>query len=251
MAMPASKKSTRTRATRRPTPRIRTRELIDPRDPALKNAYTLLRQSFSRKERVRLSEWRGTMLEQKNQLATDVTWHLLVSEIDGRVVGLASGTYLGNVNLAMVGYLAIAPEVRALGIGTRLRARLRKLLERDARRITGRPLAAILGEVSPGNPWLATLARRPSVLVLDFPYYQPRMYVDDEPSPFMLYYESLGEVRERIPVGELRRILFSIWRRVYRVGRPLDRPAFRVMLRALAGRRTIGRTRSPQRTPVA
>ena len=63
------------------------------------------------------------------------------------------------------------------------------------------------------------------------------------PHPSCSTYESLTGVRDRMPVKELRRILYTIWRRIYRVGRPVDRRAFRAMLRALEGRRTIGRRR--------
>ena len=167
-----------------------------------------------------------------------------VAEEEGRVVGLASGTYLGNVNLGVIGYLAADRTTRSRGVGTRLRGHLRRRFARDAKRITGGPLEGIIGEVSADNPWLRALARRPEVLVLDFQYYQPRLYDDDEPSPFVLYYECLTRVRDRIPVKELRRILYTIWRRIYRVSRPVDRRAFRAMLRALENRRTIGRRRT-------
>jgi hypothetical protein len=157
------------------------------------------------------------------------------------VVGLNAGTYLGNINLGMIGYLAIAPMERSRGTGTRLRSRLHQYFERDARTLSDQPLDGIIGEVSAYNPWLRTLARRPNVLVLDFPYYQPRLTVGDKPSPFVIYYEQLQRIRSRMPVTELRRILYTIWRRGYRISRPLERPAFRSMLRAIQSRRNIGR----------
>lgn len=219
------------------------REIVDPGDPALRPAYALLTRTFHRSERVALREWIGSLRERASGLTSDVAWHLLVAEHRGKVVGLASGTYLGNVNLGVIGYLAMSPAVRSKGIGTRLRARLRQRFARDAERLAGRPLAAIIGEVSETNPWLRTLSGRPAVLVLDFPYYQPRLSDDDDPSPFLLYYESMGAPRTRLAVGELKRILYTVWRRIYRVSRPLDRPAFRLMLRSLNGRRTVGRRR--------
>ncbi|MEP7383967.1 MAG: GNAT family N-acetyltransferase [Gemmatimonadota bacterium] len=222
-------------------PRTTIRELADPTDPAVRQAYALLKQTFHRGERVAMREWIGSLEESQNRLPTDFAWHLLVAEEGGKVVGLASGTYLGNVNLGVIGYLAMDPAVRSLGIGSRLRARLRARFARDAERLSGRPLAAIIGEVSSTNRWLRSLASRPEVLVLDFPYFQPRLTKDDEPSPYILYYESLLGHPERLPVGELRRILYTVWRRVYRIDRPMDRPAFRVMLRELARRRTVGR----------
>ncbi len=220
---------------------IRIREITDPSDPSLTAAYSLLKQSFHASERVALSEWRGSLHEKSGGLHTDVAWHLLVAERDGIVVGLNSGTYLGNINLGMIGYLAISPTERSRGTGTRLRARLRKRFERDALTLRGQPLDGIIGEVSADNPWLKVLARRPNVLALNFPYYQPSLNENDKPSPFVLYYEQLQRVRTRVPIAEVRRILYTVWRRAYRISRPLDRPAFRAMLRALEGRRMVGR----------
>lgn len=224
---------------------IRIREIVDASDPALSGAYALLKQSFHASERVALAEWRGSLRESAGGLHTDVAWHLLVAERDGVVVGLNSGTYLGNVNLGMIGYLAISPTERSRGTGTRLRARLRKRFERDALVLQGEPLNGIIGEVSMDNPWLKVLERRPNVLALNFPYYQPSLNPSDRPSPFVLYYEQLRRVRTRVPVAEIRRILYTVWRRIYRVSRPLDQPAFRAMLRALDARRMVGRLAPP------
>lgn len=248
--MPPEPRVPRTSATAatRATPRTTIRELTNPADPALRRAYALLKQTFHRGERVALREWIGSLEESQHRLASDTAWHLLVAEQGTKVVGLASGTYLGNVNIGVIGYLAMVPEVRSQGIGSRLRVRLRTRFARDAERIAGTPLAAVIGEVSAKNRWLRSLASRPEVLVLDFPYFQPKLTEDDEPSPYILYYESLRGQRDRLPVGELRRILYTVWRRVYRIGRPLERPAFRLMLRALAKRRTVGRYKLKPRT---
>lgn len=223
--------------------RITIREVRDSTDPAVRAAYAILRATFAREERVAMREWVGSLREREAQVMSDLSWHLLVAERDGDVIGLASGTYVGSVNLGVIGYLATAPGLRARGLGSRLRDRLRRAFARDAARLAGRPLEGILGEVSRSNPWLRHLARRPEVLLLDIPYLQPRLYEDDQPSPFILYYESLQGVRARIPAAELRRILYAVWRRIYRIPRPLERPAFRAMLRALARRRWVGRLR--------
>ncbi|MBW7933067.1 MAG: GNAT family N-acetyltransferase, partial [Gemmatimonadaceae bacterium] len=168
---------------------------------------------------------------------------------DGEVIGLATGTFVGSVNVAMIGYLAMAPSIRGGGIGTRLRERLRHAFELDARRL-GRPLAAILGEVSHDNPWLRSLSRRPKVLVLDLPYYQPSLRFLDASSPFVLYFESCGPARQALPMLELRRILFAIWREGYRLARPLEHRAFRRMMRTLDERRLVGpHPDFPKRTP--
>ncbi|HEX6317156.1 MAG TPA: GNAT family N-acetyltransferase [Gemmatimonadaceae bacterium] len=219
---------------------LRIREIVSPDDPLLPDAYRLLRSTFHKNERVLLSEWKATLRERARQVWTDFAWHLFIAERNQRVVGLATGTYLGNVNVAVIGYLAIDRSTRAAGLGTRLRVRLRDAFRRDARQLAHRELDAVLGEVSATNPWLAALARRPSVLVLNFPYFQPRLYAEDQPSPFVLYFESIGRPRRWLAASELRRILYAIWRRAYRISRPLERPAFRRMLNALEGRRRIG-----------
>lgn len=219
---------------------IRIREVVDIDDPALRGAYRLLEEQFHREERVEFNDWTSTLGEMSAGLLTDITWHLFVAQQGDDIVGFVSGAYLGNVNIGVIGYLASVAEVRSRGIGTRLRARLRKQFERDALHIRGEPLQAIIGEVALDNPWLRTLAARDNVLVLDFRYFQPGLYAGDRASPFALYYESLREPRTRIPVAELRRILYTVWRRVYRISRPLERPAFRAMLRSFGTRRSIG-----------
>jgi len=167
---------------------LRIREITDPRDVALTSAYRLLSKSFSPGERVDKRDWVGSLRENAEHVLSDVAWHLIIAEdADGTVLGLVSGTYLGNVNVGVIGYLAIAAEKRAGGLGSRLRAQLRRTCERDALRITGKPLAAMIGEVSPDNPWLHRLRTREGVLVLDLPYFQPRLRESDLPTPFALY----------------------------------------------------------------
>jgi len=221
------------------------RELLDERDPALEGAYRILKEAFHRGERVDRHEWVDSLREKESRVHTDLAWHLFIAERGGKVIGFASGTYVGSVNVGVIGYLAIEPGIRAHGLGTRLRDRLRRAFDADARRVTGRPLAAIVGEVGERNPWLRRLARNPNVLCLDFAYYQPRLRTDDEPSPFVFYYESMRRPRRRIAVTELRRLLFAVWRCVYRIPRPLERPAFRAMLRSLEGRQSVGRRPLP------
>jgi len=225
---------------------ITLREIREPSDPALTRAYRLLSRSFVDGERVDKREWLGSLREAADGLLSDLAWHLIVAEDpDGAVLGLVSGTYLGSINVGVIGYLATTPEARSRGLGSRLRTRLRAAFTKDAERIRGEPIDAIIGEVSSHNRWLRTLAGRPGVILLDFPYLQPKLRAGDAPSPFTLYYESLRRQRTRLPVTELRRILYAIWRRIYRIPRPLDRPGFRAMLRALEGRRTIGAPKRP------
>jgi hypothetical protein len=195
---------------------------------------------FPKSELVSLVDWRQSLREAEAGLWTDLQWHLVVAEAAGRVLGVATGTYLGNINTGVIGYVAVTPAGRRLGLGSRLRNKLRRLFERDARRIRHEPLRAMVGEVRRDNPWLRALARRPRVLPLDFKYHQPRLHRGEPTVPLVFYYESFTRIRRRLPTPELRRLLYTIWRRIYRISRPMNDPAFRRMLRELAGRSSIG-----------
>jgi GNAT superfamily N-acetyltransferase len=155
-------------------------------------------------------------------------------------VGLASGTYVGSLNMAMIGYLVLASDFRGRGIGPRLRARLRERFERDARAHRNEPLAALVGEVETANRWLKLLVHRSGAIALDLPYYQPSLRPGGTVHPLILYYQPLGARRRTLPVAAVRRLLYAIWRRLYRIPKPLRHPAFRKMMRSLRGRARIG-----------
>lgn len=225
---------------RRRRSRITIREIVQRRDAALGPAHRLLGTSLPSGEVVPVRDWRATLAERSAGVWTDLRWHLLVAEQGRRVVGVASGTYLGSLNLAMIGYLVVDPSLRGLGIGPRLRGRLRTCFERDARQVRGLALEAVIGEVERTNPWLRHLVSRHGALALDLPYYQPSLQVGDAPSSLVLYYQALTRSRRWLSAVDVRRILYAIWRRLYRVSQPLERPAFRRMLRALTARRRIG-----------
>jgi len=219
--------------------RVIVREIRDPGDPALKAAYRLLRIAFHRDELVSIREWRDTLAERDASVWTDTAWHLIVAERGDRMLGVASGTYLGNMNVGVMGYLVVHPDARGLGLGPRLRRRLRGRFFRDAKRIHKAPLKALVGEVRRDNPWLRRLIRRPTVVALDFPYFQPELRTDEAPVEFVLYYETFAGPRQSVPAKEVRKLLYNVWRRVYRIARPMSSPVFRRMMRSLARRRSI------------
>jgi GNAT superfamily N-acetyltransferase len=231
---------------------VRVREIRAADDPAFEAAHRLLRRMFPRRELLPLREWAGTLLERHHRLWTDLSWHLLVAERHGEVVGAASGSYLGNLNVGLVGYVAVARAARGRGLGHRLRTGLRRLLERDARRVHGRSLKAMIGEVRSDNPWLGHVVREEGALALDFDYLQPSLGARHPPVELVLYYQPLHAPRRSLSTPEVRRLLYTIWRRGYRIGRPLSQLVFRRMLQGLEGRARIGqrpvphRARSPQ-----
>jgi len=180
------------------------------------------------------------MRERREGLWTDLNWHLLVAERGSAVLAAASGSYLGNVNVGIIGYIAVRPAARSLGLGPRMRRALRRKFEADARQNRRSGLSGLVGEVSHGNRWLRTLVRREGAIALDFPYFQPSLGRKHKPVPFVLYYQPLDRERQSLGAAELRRLLYTMWRRTYRIARPLSHPEFLVMLRSLKGRRRIG-----------
>jgi hypothetical protein len=196
-----------------------------------------------------MRDWRIAMRERAAGLWTDLGWHLLVAERGGKVLGAASGSYLGNLNVGIIGYIGLHHDVRSSGLGPRLRRHLRRAFEQDARRIAGRPLDAIVGEVRADNPWLRHLVRREHAIALDFPYYQPSLGRKKKDVALVLYYQPLREKRASLATAELRRLLYTMWRRTYRVARPLSKPVFRKMLNSLKGRRRIGQMTLPTLPP--
>jgi hypothetical protein len=224
---------------------VRIREIRSARDAAFPAAHRLLRRIFPKAEMSPLGDWAHTLEERAQRLWTDIAWHLVVAEQENRVIGAASGTYLGNLNLGVVGYVALSKQARARGLGPRLRRHLAAAFARDALRIRGRRLEAIIGEVHLDNPWLRTLVERHGAIALDFPYQQPALGRKARPVPIVLYYQPLTRTRRSLGAAELRRLLYSLYRRGYRIARPLGRPEFRRMLRSLKGKRRVGARELP------
>ena len=221
-------------------PRLTIREVESAEDPGFKAAHTLLTRTFPRRELLSRGEWADVMRERNAGLWTDLNWHLLVAIRRDRVVGTASGSYVGNRNAGMVGYIAVLPAERGHGVGQRLRRALHEAFEADARRVHGRRLTAIIGEVRPDNPWLRHIVRHNGAIALDFPYHQPPVAWLRRAVPLVLYYQPLGRERRSLRASEVRQLVYTIWRRVYRVGKPLSSKVFRRMMGALSGRKRVG-----------
>lgn len=221
------------------------REVQTARDPAFKRAHDLLRRTFHRAEMLSLGDWTQALEEHSQGLWTDLAWHLLVASRRGRLVGAASGSYLGNWNVGVIGYIAVVPSVRGHGVGQRLRSALRHAFQRDAWRIRRRRLRAIVGEVRADNPWLRRLVRHEGAIALDFPYYQPSVRWLHSPVELVLYYQPLNLPRRSLPAADVRQLVYTLWRRMYRVARPLSSKPFRRMLAALEGRERVGQKQLP------
>jgi len=231
--------------------RLRLRELVHSADPAFRRAYQILKRTFPPSELVAAADFLRTLRERAAGVWTDFLWHMVVGERGKSLLGCATGSYLGSLNIGLVGYLAVRGGSRSEGLGPRLRERLRQSFDGDARRQHGHGVDAIIGEVEADNPWLGRLVRYYGAIPLDLPYFQPPVRPSEPLVPLVLYYQPLRKERLRLPVPEVRRILYAIWRRAYRIAAPVEDHRFRTMLKALDGRRWIGAMELPTPHPRA
>lgn len=225
--------------------RLRLRELVQAADPGFGHAYALLKRTFPPSELVKVSDFLRTFRERAAGVWTDFLWHVVVGERGQTLLGCATGSYIGSLNVGVIGYLAVTNGLRSRGLGPRLRERLRHAFDVDARRMHGHGVDAIVGEVEAHNPWLARLVRYYDAIPLDLPYYQPPVRPTEPDVPLVLYYQPLRRRVTRLPATEVRRLVYAIWRRAYRITAPLEHLRFQKMLEALEGRRWVGAMELP------
>jgi hypothetical protein len=228
---------------------LRLRELLTAADPAFRQAYALLQATFPPSELVPAADFLRTLRESTAGVWADLLWHMVIGQRGERLLGVATGTYLGSLNLGLIGYLAVRKGLRSVGLGPKLRNRLLRSFDADAKLQHGHATDGVVGEIEHDNPWLRRLVRHHGAIPLDIPYLQPPVRPTEPEVPLVLYYQPLRRERRRLPVAEVRQILYAIWRRSYRVTAPMEDHRFRRMLRSLDGRRWVGaRTLPPARS---
>lgn len=216
-------------------------EILDERSPIADQALALIERSFRPRERQPVAQIAMEVAEKRLGLLTSYDFHLIAAvRPEEEVVAVVSGVYLGGVNTGFVTYLAVSEGYRQRRLGRRLRVALIEAFRADARALEWPEVAAVVGEVRLESPWLRRLVRDRAVLPLDLTYYHPG---EDPASPdaeWILYRQPIADDRPELPVGEVRQLLYAIWRRAYRVRWPLEREGFRAMLRELEGRTHVG-----------
>jgi ribosomal protein S18 acetylase RimI-like enzyme len=216
-------------------------EIADEREPIAGEALQLIRRAFPPRERQPLEQIAMEIAEKRLGLLTSYDFHLIAAlSAAGEVLAVVSGVYLGGVNTGFVTYLAVDPPARDQQVGRGLRVALVDAFRRDARALDWPDLAAVVGEVRLESPWLARLVRDRAVLPLDLNYFHPGEEPTAPDARWVLYRQPVADDRLELPVGEVRQLLYAIWRRAYRVRWPLEREGFKVMLRELSGRSHVG-----------
>jgi GNAT superfamily N-acetyltransferase len=216
-------------------------EITDERDAIAAEALELIAQSFDRRDRQSLVELRSEIAEKRLDLLAAYDFHLLASaDENGGARGTVAGVYLEGVNAGFVTYLAVRPEARGHGLGRALRMRLVEVFRDDARRAGWDDLAWVLGEVRLESAWLRRLVDHRGALPFDLTYYHPGMRPGDDHKPYALYRQPVGDARAELPAQLVRRILYAVYRRGYRVRYPLEHAGFAAMLAQLEDRDVVG-----------
>jgi GNAT superfamily N-acetyltransferase len=216
-------------------------ELLDERTPLADRALALIEQTFAPPDRQPVAELRSEIAERRLGMYSRDNSHLLAALVGGEddPVGTIAGMYLGGVNGGIVTYLAVRKAYRGRRIARLLRPALIEAFRADARAGRHADLAWVLGEVRAASPWLRRLVRTRGAIPFDLTYYHPGMEPGSS-APYVLYRQPVADERRELPVATVRRVLYAIYRRAYRVRYPLQRPQFSAMLAQLEDRETVG-----------
>jgi hypothetical protein len=216
-------------------------EIVDERDALAERALALVHETFAPADRQPISEMMSELAERRLGMFSSYNYHLIAAVNPGEAdpAGAIIGVYLGGVNAGIVLYLAVRKQDRGRRVARLLRPRLIEAFQADARAGGHADIAFVLGEVRAESPWLRRLVRTRGAIPFDLDYYHPGM-APGAGTRYVLYRQPFGDARTELTVGHTRRILYSIYRRAYRVRYPLQREGFMAMLRQLEGRETVG-----------
>jgi len=219
---------------------VRIVELVDERDPAVAVALRMIEGTFERQDRQPIDQLRSMVAEKRLGLPASGDFHLMAAmDPAGAVLATATGVYLPGVNAGFVTYLAVREDQRRAGIGRRLRASLVERFRSDAQLSGCVDLAWVLGEVRLSSPWLKRLVRRRGAVPFDITYYHPGVEPPDRPL-HALYRQPISDDRIEVPSALVRRLLYAVYSRGYRVRYPLLHRGFTAMLEELESRDVVG-----------
>jgi ribosomal protein S18 acetylase RimI-like enzyme len=213
--------------------RVRIQPVTDERSALMDGALALIERSFEHRDRQDSGELRNEIEEKRLGVHSSYEFHLLAASRGDAVVGVAVGSYLAGVNSGFITYLAVEPEERGRRLAQRLRKRLIEAFRGSARAQDLPDLDFIIGEVRADNPWLKRLLRGGAIR-FGLRYYHPGIGPASSGPGYVLYREPIAGGREPLDAATVRRTIYAIYRRAYRVRYPLQRPGFRAMLEELA-----------------
>ena len=216
-------------------------EIEDERQAPAQEALAIIRESFEPHERQSREHFAMEIRERRLGLPATEPYHVLaILSETGQGMAVAAGVYLSAVNAGLVTYLGVRPEYRERKLGRRIRRELVEALRADARHLGHSDLSWVVGEVRMDSPWLRRLVRERAAIPFDFTYYHPGVGPGRSDERWILYRQPLGDERTELPSVEVKRLVYDLWQRAYRVRWPLEHDGFSAMIDELEGKPVIG-----------
>lgn len=209
------------------------------RSPLFHASFALYRRVFPKDEQMPKRYFYEHLVEEKLGLSRPFHFHYFVGIKGDRVLGFGCCTYLALVNMGFIDYLAVDSGAKGQGVGTLLRGQLVEVLREDARKHGLEDLTAVLGETREESPWLRRLQGQ-GAFALDIDYLQPPLEDHKNPVPLVLYVQPVAKPFDSLTSDEVRQVLYTLYRRLYRIPYPLQDPNFRYMLKQLNRRQKVG-----------
>lgn len=221
-------------------------EITDERSVLAREAVNLIRESIGDVQPT--ADLLSEVEERRRGLPSGGDYHLMgLVRPDGRLAAAAAGAYLEAVNAGFITYLAVRAELRGKQLGRELRKHLVQAFRADARQACGRELAWVVGEVRRDSAWLRALVDRGGAIRFGLSYFHPWLPQRAE-GWYVLYREPVDDFRIEIASSEILRLLYVIWRRVYRIDFPLQSDTFCYMLDQLEGQTMAEAAQRPDPT---
>jgi GNAT superfamily N-acetyltransferase len=173
-------------------------------------------------------------------------YHVLLMQSGGKVLGGSVSDYLARPNAGVIEFLLTKRSHRGRGLGRALLGATVGLLRRDARAATGKPLAAIVGEMNdpfrqPGTPdnmdpfVRAAIWGRLGFGRIDFPYVQPALSSKQKPVECLALVAKLPRgARAEVRSKWVMDVVGEYMRWAMRIPRPSSNSLYRDMQRYAA-----------------
>lgn len=141
---------------------------------------------------------KGARSDRERILVQDgYTLHLIAAKEGKKIVGAIYGHLISKIGIenrgiGFVTYIAVLPEYRRQGIGTRLIQQLAERVNADTQPITGKPIMGMVFEIEEnGKEEIKGAVSKLGARPLDIIYFQPALRKGYEPGQMHLWFQPL------------------------------------------------------------